>query len=133
MLCSGSTWFGFGVLAVLLFSIIWQAWRWLATGFSMFALGGLLFSFVFFSWVMPVTATNATMAQIDYLAKKTAVFVVVMILPFYSFGRLLTTIYQLRREDIGSIYAADLLGAALACAIASVNCEGMYCSLNWAS
>ena len=29
MLCSGSTWFGFGVLAVLLFSIIWQAWGWL--------------------------------------------------------------------------------------------------------
>ena len=82
--------------------------------------GGLLFSFVFFSWVMPVVSVRGMMGQIDYLAKKTAVFVVVMILPFYSFGRILTTIYQLRREDIGRIYAADLLGAALACAITPV-------------
>jgi hypothetical protein len=82
--------------------------------------GGLLFAFVFFSWVMPVTATNATVGQLGYLAKKTAIFVVVMILPFYCFGRILTSVYQLRREDIGSIYAADLLGAALACALTPI-------------
>ncbi|WP_052548712.1 hypothetical protein [Enhygromyxa salina] len=82
--------------------------------------GGLLFAFLFFSWVMPVTATNATVGQLSYLAKKTAIFVVVMLLPFHSFGRILTSIYQLRRDDIGSIYAADLLGAALACAMTPV-------------
>lgn len=82
--------------------------------------GGLLFAFVFFSWVMPVTSTMATSSQLDYMAKKTAVFVVVMVAPFFSFGRLLTSIYQLRREEIGSIYAADLLGAALACGLTPV-------------
>jgi hypothetical protein len=82
--------------------------------------GGLLFAFVFFSWVMPVTSTMATGTQLDYMAKKTAVFVVVMVAPFFSFGRLLTSIYQLRRDEIGSIYAADLLGAALACGLTPV-------------
>lgn len=82
--------------------------------------GGLLFAFVFFSWFMPVTSTSAISAQLDYLAKKTAVFVVVMVLPFFSFGRILTSMYQLRREEIGSIYAADLLGAALACALTPI-------------
>lgn len=82
--------------------------------------GGLLFAFVFFSWFMPVTSTGAVAEQLDYLAKKTAVFVVVMVLPFFSFGRILTSMYQLRREEIGSIYAADLLGAALACAVTPV-------------
>ena len=38
--------------------------------------GGLLFAFVFFSWVMPVTSTMATGSELEYLAKKTAVFVV---------------------------------------------------------
>ncbi len=82
--------------------------------------GGLLFAFVFFSWFMPVTSTMVIAKQLDYLAKKTAVFVVVMVLPFFSFGRILTSMYQLRREEIGSIYAADLLGAALACALTPV-------------
>jgi hypothetical protein len=82
--------------------------------------GGLLFAFVFFSWFMPVTSSAAVTAQLDYLAKKTAIFVVVMVLPFFSFGRILTSMYQLRREQIGSIYAADLLGAALACAVTPV-------------
>lgn len=82
--------------------------------------GGLLFAFVFFSWFMPVTSTSAISTQLDYLAKKTAVFVVVMVLPFFSFGRILTSMYQLRREEIGSIYAADLLGAALACALTPI-------------
>ena len=82
--------------------------------------GGLLFSFVFFSWVMPVTSTMVITEQLGYLAKKTAAFVVVMILPFFSFGRILTSIYQLRRDEIGSIYAADLLGAALACGLTPV-------------
>jgi hypothetical protein len=82
--------------------------------------GGLLFAFVFFSWFMPVTSSAAMSTQLGYLAKKTAVFVVVMVLPFFSFGRILTSMYQLRREEIGSIYAADLLGAALACAVTPV-------------
>lgn len=82
--------------------------------------GGLLFAFVFFSWVMPVTSTMVITEQLGYLAKKTAAFVVVMILPFFSFGRILTSIYQLRRDEIGSIYAADLLGAALACGLTPV-------------
>ena len=81
---------------------------------------GLLFAFVFFSWVMPVTSTMATSDELGYLAKKTAVFVAVMVIPFFSFGRLLTSIYQLRREEIGSIYAADLLGAALACGLTPI-------------
>jgi spermidine synthase len=82
--------------------------------------GGLLFAFVFFSWVMPVTSTMGISDQLDYLSKKTAVFVVVMVAPFFSFGRLLTSIYQLRRDEIGSIYAADLLGAALACGLTPI-------------
>jgi spermidine synthase len=82
--------------------------------------GGLLFAFLFFSWVMPATSTMAIATQLDYMAKKTAVFVVVMVAPFISFGRILTSMYQLRREEIGSIYAADLLGAALACALTPV-------------
>ena len=86
----------------------------------MLCVGGLVFSFVFFSWVMPVTATNSTLDHLDYLTKKTVIFVVVMVMPFYCFGRLLTTIYQLRRDDIGSIYAADLLGAALACGLTPI-------------
>jgi hypothetical protein len=81
---------------------------------------GLLFAFVFFSWFMPVTSTMVIAKQLDYLAKKTAIFIVIMVLPFYAFGRILTAIYQLRREEIGSIYAADLLGAALACALTPV-------------
>jgi spermidine synthase len=87
---------------------------------SVLCVGGLLFAFVFFSWFMPVTSTMVINKQLDYLAKKTAVFVVVMVLPFFSFGRILTSMYQLRREEIGSIYAADLLGAALACALTPV-------------
>ena len=79
--------------------------------------GGLLFSFVFFSWLMPVSSAAVLSKQIDYLAKKTAIFTTVMVLPFFSFGRILTCMYQLRRDEIGSIYAADLLGAALACAL----------------
>ena len=82
--------------------------------------GGLLFSFVFFSWLMPVSSAAMLSEQIDYLAKKTAIFTAVMVLPFFSFGRILTSMYQLRREEIGSIYAADLLGAALACALTPV-------------
>ncbi len=81
---------------------------------------GLLFAFVFFSWVMPVTSTMATGNELEYMAKKTAVFVGVMVIPFFSFGRLLTSIYQLRREEIGQIYAADLLGAALACGLTPI-------------
>ncbi|PRP92947.1 hypothetical protein ENSA5_46150 [Enhygromyxa salina] len=81
---------------------------------------GLLFAFVLFSWVMPVTSTMVIAKQLDYLAKKTAVFIVIMVLPFFSFGRILTSMYQLRRDEIGSIYAADLLGAALACALTPV-------------
>lgn len=82
--------------------------------------GGLLFAFVFFSWVMPATSTMVIAKQLDYLAQKTAIFVVVMVAPFFSFGRILTSMYQLRRDQIGSIYAADLLGAALACAVTPV-------------
>lgn len=82
--------------------------------------GGLLFAFVFFSWVMPVTSTMVSTQQLGYLAKKTGAFIVVMILPFFSFGRILTSIYQLRREEIGSIYSADLLGAALACGLTPI-------------
>ncbi|MFO7567714.1 MAG: hypothetical protein R6X02_34045 [Enhygromyxa sp.] len=80
--------------------------------------GGLLFAFVFFSWVMP--ATPSVSEQISYMGKKTVIFIAVMVLPFFSFGRILTSIYQLRREEIGSIYAADLLGAALACALTPI-------------
>lgn len=87
---------------------------------TVLCVGGLLFAFVFFSWFMPVTSTMVIAKQLDYLAKKTAVYVVVMVLPFFSFGRILTSMYQLRREEIGSIYAADLLGAALACALTPV-------------
>ena len=87
---------------------------------SVLCVGGLLFAFVFFSWFMPVTSTMVIAKQLDYLAKKTAVFVVVMVLPFFSFGRILTSMYQLRRDEIGSIYAADLLGAAMACALTPV-------------
>jgi hypothetical protein len=87
---------------------------------AVLCVGGLLFAFVFFSWFMPATSTVAISKQLDYLAKKTAVFVVVMVLPFFSFGRILTSMYQLRREEIGSIYAADLLGAAMACALTPV-------------
>jgi hypothetical protein len=87
---------------------------------AVLCVGGLLFAFVFFSWFMPVTSTMVIAKQLDYLAKKTAVFVVVMVLPFFSFGRILTSMYQLRREEIGSIYAADLLGAALACALTPI-------------
>jgi hypothetical protein len=87
---------------------------------SVLCVGGLLFAFVFFSWFMPVTSTMVIAKQLDYLAKKTAIFVVVMILPFFSFGRILTSMYQLRRDEIGSIYAADLLGAALACALTPI-------------
>jgi hypothetical protein len=75
---------------------------------------------VFFSWFMPATSTAAIADQLDYMAKKTAIYVVVMVLPFFSFGRILTSMYQLRRDEIGSIYAADLLGAALACALTPV-------------
>jgi hypothetical protein len=82
--------------------------------------GGLLFAFVFFSWFMPVTSTMVIAKQLDYLTKKTAIFIVIMVLPFFSFGRILTSMYQLRREEIGSIYAADLLGAALACAVTPI-------------
>ncbi|KIG18561.1 hypothetical protein DB30_00246 [Enhygromyxa salina] len=82
--------------------------------------GGLLFAFVLFSWIMPVTSSVVIAKQLDYLAKKTAVFVIIMVLPFFSFGRILTSMYQLRRDEIGSIYAADLLGAALACALTPV-------------
>ena len=69
--------------------------------------GGLLFSFVFFSWLMPVSSAAVLSKQIDYLAKKTAIFTTVMVLPFFSFGRILTCMYQLRRDEIGSIYAAS--------------------------
>ncbi|MCB9756722.1 MAG: hypothetical protein H6713_42940 [Myxococcales bacterium] len=79
--------------------------------------GGLLFAFVFFSWIMPVTSTIGMMERLDYLAQKTAIFIVLMSAPFYSFGRVLTGVYQLRREDVGAIYAADFTGAALACAV----------------
>ncbi|HLT40522.1 MAG TPA: hypothetical protein VK034_29800 [Enhygromyxa sp.] len=79
---------------------------------------GLLFAFVFFSWVMP--ATPSVSEQISYMGKKTVIFVAVMVMPFFWFGRILTSIYQLRREEIGSIYAADLLGAALACALTPI-------------
>lgn len=90
------------------------------TTLASLCIGGLLFAFVFFSWVMPVTSTMATSDELAYMAKKTAVFVAIMVIPFFSFGRLLTSIYQLRREEIGSIYAADLLGAALACGLTPV-------------
>src|SRR5690606_18993830 len=75
-------------------------------------------AFVFFSWVMP--ATPSVSEQISYMGKKTVIFVAVMVMPFFWFGRILTSIYQLRREEIGSIYAADLLGAALACALTPI-------------
>ncbi|PRQ08297.1 hypothetical protein [Enhygromyxa salina] len=87
---------------------------------AILCVGGLLFAFVLFSWIMPVTSSVVIAKQLDYLAKKTAVFVIIMVLPFFSFGRILTSMYQLRRDEIGSIYAADLLGAALACALTPV-------------
>jgi hypothetical protein len=84
------------------------------------SVGGLLFALVFFSWIMPVTSTLGMMDRLDYLARKTAFFIVLMTTPFYVFGRILTGIYQLRREDIGAIYAADFIGAGLACALTPI-------------
>src|SRR5690606_10763042 len=44
---------------------------------------GLLFAFVFFSWVMP--ATPSVSEQISYMGKKTVIFVAVMVMPFFWF------------------------------------------------
>ena len=83
-------------------------------------IGGLVFALVFFGWLMPVTSQLGMMGRLDYLARKTAIFIVLMTTPFYVFGRILTGIYHLRREDIAGIYASDFIGAALACALTPV-------------
>jgi len=54
------------------------------------------------------------------LPAKTCLFTIVFILPFYVFGRILTTCYHRWRSQIGKIYAADFFGAALGCFLTPV-------------
>jgi predicted membrane-bound spermidine synthase len=73
-----------------------------------------------FSRLLPVVSALQETSNRSYLFHKTLTFIVLLLPPFYFFGRILTVAYQLRRTEIGAVYSADLCGAALACAVTPV-------------
>jgi predicted membrane-bound spermidine synthase len=76
--------------------------------------------FCVFSRLLPVVSALQVTETRLYLLNKTLAFIGVLLPPFYYFGRILTVVYQIKREEIGAVYSADFWGAALACAITPV-------------
>lgn len=92
---------------------------------SLWALGIVSFLtfltvFVIFTQFLGVPAAEGFQHYIPLLMLKSAIFIVIFIVPFYVFGRILTICYHLNRDRIGQIYGADFLGAALACFVTPV-------------
>ncbi|HOZ49224.1 MAG TPA: hypothetical protein PLO37_24625 [Candidatus Hydrogenedentes bacterium] len=80
----------------------------------------LFVAFVVFTQFFPIVGAFTAGDYLPLLLRKTVVFVLVFVTPFYVFGRILTVCYHLNRERIGAIYSADLFGASLACFITPI-------------
>lgn len=71
--------------------------------------------FVLFGQYLKVTGAYSVLGTLRHSIVKSVVFVVIFILPFYWFGRVLTACYHINRDRIGVIYSADFFGASLGC------------------
>jgi hypothetical protein len=80
----------------------------------------LVIAFPLFCWVMPPTSMSVNTEVIDETLKKVAIFVVLVGVPCAQTGRILAALHQRHVETIGSVHAAGLLGAALACVLTPV-------------
>jgi len=76
--------------------------------------------FVVFTRYLPIVGYYVYHAYLPVIFAKMVAFMVLFAVPFYVFGRILTTCYHLNRTHIGTIYAADLVGASLACCITPI-------------
>ena len=84
---------------------------------SVVSLVALALALIIFGQYLTVTGAASMLGVLAQSLKKTLFFVIVFVVPFYVFGRILTTCYYLEREHIGGLYGADLLGASLGCLV----------------
>jgi hypothetical protein len=92
---------------------------------NIYLLAGAVFAtflviFGIFTQFLPISGVGGYHLFLPQLLLKSVIFIAVLTIPFYVFGRILTLCFHLQQAEIGKLYGLDFMGAALACLLTPI-------------